>query len=518
MASSSKSVYIIAPRSEVPYSFGAEVFEHHGFAPVQWVADLAILTLAALVPDDFDVDICDEAHTPVDFDVAADYICVTGKISQSSRMRKIADEFRRRGKTVLIGGPYASLSPNSVRDSCDILVHGEVEEIASNLFSDLRSGHWKSEYFGGRPDLALSPIPRWDMYPNERTVTVAIQTSRGCPFECEFCDVIQYLGRKQRHKPVERILDELDVVYSHGYRDVFLTDDNFTVYRRRAKEVLDALRHWNERADNGPVRFVTQVSIDVAKDEELMRMCAESNLTTVFVGLETPNEASLREAKKRQNLLADPIEQVRKLVNHGVHVMSGMVVGFDNDAPDIFERQFEFAMSSPIPIFFLGALTAPEATPLYDRMEQTGRLIPNGNETSLVPWSTNIVPISMSQEQMSVGMQWLANRLFEPSFFGERVVSFIDNFHREPVKSVGRLEAPSWNGLELDMRALIGRLCNSGPGEKQMARRIGAALRKKPSAGPAVHSILLHYAQTRHLYDVGGYWDPAFARLSAPPL
>src|SRR5262249_45882554 len=149
---------------------------------------------------------------------------------------------RRRGVKVIIGGPYASLSPDVLRPHCDILVIGEMEEIAEELFADLRNGYAKEEYVGARPDLGRSPLPRWDLYPNDRAIMGTVQTSRGCPFDCDFCDVIQYLGQKQRHKSTAQVLGELDVVYRFGYRQIFLADDNFTIHRSRTKELLVALR------------------------------------------------------------------------------------------------------------------------------------------------------------------------------------------------------------------------------------------------------------------------------------
>jgi len=146
----------------------------------------------------------------VDFDHPADWIAITGKVSQRQRMVAIADKFRRRGKRVVIGGPYASLSPARVREHCDVMVCGEAEEIASELFADLRAGRPRETYFGKKPDLSLTPSPCWDLYPDDRALLGAVQTSRGCPFECEFCDVIQYLGRKQRHKPVANVVAEID--------------------------------------------------------------------------------------------------------------------------------------------------------------------------------------------------------------------------------------------------------------------------------------------------------------------
>ncbi len=347
----SKSLYLINPRPDFPSYFTAEVYNDMGFSPATYVADLAITTVAGLAPSDFHIQLCEEVITPVNFDTSADFVGITGKITQVESMKAIAQAFRERGKVVIIGGPHASLCPDVMRPYCDILIQGEMESIAETLFADLRRGRWQETYIGDKPDLDHCVIPRWDLYPNEHAIIGNVQTSRGCPFECEFCDVITYLGRKQRHKPVAQVLRELDEVYRHGYRYVFLSDDNFTVHRSRAKEVLEGLRDWNRRQSQGPVRFITQVSIDAARDDDMLRMCAEAGLSTVFIGIETPNEESLRETKKRQNLKIDLLDQAQCFLDHGIGVTAGMIVGFDADGPDIFDRQYEFAMSSPIPIF-----------------------------------------------------------------------------------------------------------------------------------------------------------------------
>src|SRR6185295_6724511 len=203
-------------------------------------------------PAGFEIRLCDENISAVDFNCDADYVGITGKINQRQRMIAIAREFRRRGKTVLIGGPYASLSP------------GEIEDIRERLFADLEQRRPQPEYVGTRPDLASSPVPRWDLYPNDHAIAGTLQTSRGCPFECEFCDVIQYLGRRQRHKPESLVLAELEALYRAGYRSAFLADDNFTVIRHRAKGLLAAIRGWQR--DKG-MDLITQVSIEAARDQ-----------------------------------------------------------------------------------------------------------------------------------------------------------------------------------------------------------------------------------------------------------
>ena len=505
-----KSLYLINPKPADPSYFGAEVFGHHGYGAAQAIADLATCTVAAMAPDDWEVTICEEYVEPIDFDVDADFIGVTGKVIQGRRMVDVADAFRQRGKTVLIGGPHASLSPEAVRGHCDVLVIGEMESIAAELFADLERGEWKSEYLGDKPSLDTSPLPRFELYPNHRALSGCVQTSRGCPFECEFCDVIQYLGRKQRHKSVDQILAELDVLYRLGYRAVFLADDNFTVYRKRAKSVLAALRDWNAARTDGPVAFHTQVSIDAARDGEIMRLCGEAGLTRVFIGIETPNEASLRETGKRQNVGIDLVEQVQVFLDHGISVTGGMIVGFDHDDASIFDLQYEFAMATPIPIFTLGALVAPAATPLYDRMLESGRLVADGSETQGV-WNTNILPTLMTRDELFAGLKRLGNRLYRPANFARRVIAMIERMGPQlgPFKQGYTPHKP--RPVELEALGVIRKLISSGPEEKRMFRDISAAMAARPETGTMVMMSLFSYAQVRCLYDVGRYWEPEIA-------
>nr|VFK64416.1 MAG: Radical SAM superfamily protein [Candidatus Kentron sp. UNK]VFK71071.1 MAG: Radical SAM superfamily protein [Candidatus Kentron sp. UNK] len=310
-----KKLYLINPKTPYPSYAGAEIFENSGFLPALFSADLSTTTVAALMSPHFEVTICDERITPVDFDIDTNFVALTGQILQWERTKEIAKAFRQRGKVVIIGGSYASLSYEKVRPYCDILVRGEIDEVANDIFSEIAEGNWKDEYVGTVPDLANSPLPRWDLYPHNRALIGSIQVSRGCPFQCEFCDVIQYVGRKQRHKPVPRILQELDNLYALGFRRTFIADDNFTVHRKKAKEILLALKEWNEKREGQKMAFSTQLSLDAARDDEMLRMLQEAGFGGVFIGIETPNADSLKEVKKFQNVGVDSAEKYSVLWN-----------------------------------------------------------------------------------------------------------------------------------------------------------------------------------------------------------
>ncbi len=514
-----KSLYLINPHAAFPNYYGGEVFAERGLSPTVTVTDLAIATVAAMAPEDFDVTLCESNIQSVDYDLPVDFVGITGKNSQFKHMIEIADEFRKRGKTVIIGGPYASLDPEKVRPYCDILVVGEMEEIAEQLFSDLRAGTWKDQYTGTQPDLRKSPMPRWDLYPHEHARIGTVQTSRGCPFECEFCDVIQYLGRKQRHKDPDQVIAELDVLYDLGFRAIFLSDDNFTVYRRRAKELLEALKEWNLSRTQGHVTFITQLSIDAAMDVELLDLCAEAGLSQVFVGIETPNEESLKETRKLQNLTnshGTMLEKIDLMVEHGMMVMGGMIVGFDHDDYTIFEKQLNFAMQTPVALFNLFQLVAPAATPLYDRMKEAGRLVDWGEEkeSSGFPWFTNIIPEQMTREELAAGTKWLSNNLYSPENFGKRLLRFIElhgnALEKIPYRDTHRSQLIGRPAVTNTVK-LIRHLPRMGAGEAQLWNDVTRGLSKKPWLSAVVMGALGQYMQIRYMMAVGRFWDPQLA-------
>ena len=402
-----RSIYLINPAESGPAFHGMEVFEAWGLGRLANVTDLSTTTVAALIPAEWSVSICDERIDRVDFDHPAPLVGLTGKVSQFPRMVELAREFRKKGKIIIIGGPYASLNPSDVRPHADILVVGEFEEIATKVFSDLSSGDWQDSYDGGRPDLKNSPIPRWDLYPKGRALSAQVQTSRGCPFECEFCDVIQYLGRKQRWKDPDQVVRELEVLYERGARAVFLADDNFTVMRRRSRDLLERLVDWNDHRPAGRMLFSTQASVDLARDQELMDLCLAANLRTIFMGIELPNEESLAETMKRQNLRVDLSEEIRKVVRSGIMVTCGMIAGFDHDGPDIFQRQLKFINGLAVPLVTFSLLVAPAATPLHARMEREGRLINHDHVGGGGFLETNIRPLQMTEAELKEGGDWL---------------------------------------------------------------------------------------------------------------
>jgi hypothetical protein len=517
-----KSLLLVNPRCRVPTYFSLEVMESLGLGRAVSIADLPIATVAALVPDDFSVALCDGNLGEVPLDHPAEFVGLTGKNIQFGPRAELADAFRRRGKTVIIGGCFASLSPEQVRPHCDILVTGELESLAPELFSDLRRGRWRDHYQGPHADLAASPVPRWELYPNDRAATGSLQVSRGCPNDCEFCSVIRYLGRRQRYKSSGQVVAELEALARHGYRLAFLADDNLTGHPGRAKEILARIAEWNRARADDRLVFITQLSVEVTEDEEMLRLLTDAGVQFVFVGLETPNRDSLAAAGKHHNLPLDLGEAVRRFVAHGIMVMAGMVVGFDPDDAGIFGQHAAFAAGLPAPVFYTETLVAMEGTPLHERLSREGRLVGDfqwyGDRVGAVQWDTNIRPKQMTREALIQGMLWLVNRLYAPDAFGERVCAAVRLFGRDYLPE--HLRRPGLAGpvrpLDWALVRLARRFMTLGPAEERQWREIGRAIAERPATAPLVMKQLGIYLQIRHMMDVMKIWDPAAAASPSP--
>jgi radical SAM superfamily enzyme YgiQ (UPF0313 family) len=496
-----KSIYIVNPNEAVPHFFSSEVLSASGIGRFPIIADLTGPTLAAFVPGHWSIEICDERQDDVDFETSAQVIAITGKISQRTRMKVLAGEFRRRGKLVMVGGPHVSLWPDDLRGHADIMVIGEIEDIAAELFADIEAGRAKPEYRGGKPDLRNSPLPRWDLYPYRPEMAGQVQTSRGCPFECEFCDVIQYLGRKQRWKEPEQVIAELDQLYALGCRDVFLADDNFTIVRKRARALLERIEQWNRERTAGRMRLTTQLSIDAARDPELLALAVRAGMNRCFIGIETPNEASLREVQKRQNTRIDLAEELRLVVRVGLMPHVGMIVGFDHDGPDIFERQAAFIAGLPAPIIQVGMLVAPHGTPLFERIRSENRLVEEGYGGEGNLFDTNITPLGMTRETLKAGLRWLLNDVFDPDRWFDRLASFAalapENANRRRLSTFSFVEA-----------RLAAGVAKRGEAEQRLLGRLKALARQRPDLMTEIGYALFVYCQTRHVLDHFGLWDP----------
>ena len=399
---------------------------------------LGLLTVAALLPVDWQKRLVDtNVRNLTSRDLAwADCVFISAMNVQRESAHKIIARCQEAAVLVVAGGPLFA-SEYKQFDDVAHLVLNEAEITLPRFLADLERGcaghlYMTSEF----PDIQQTPIPLWELVDMDRYASMSIQFSRGCPYNCEFCNVTALFGHRPRTKSAPQLVAELDRLYSLGWRKgIFFVDDNFIGNQKQLKiEILPALIEW--RKGKVGVPFQTEVSINLADDETLMHMVVEAGFDTVFVGIETPDEDSLAECNKFQNRGRDLVESVKRIQRAGLQVQGGFIVGFDNDTPSIFQRQIDFIQRSGIVTAMVGLLQAPHGTRLYKRLVGEGRLV---GETSgdNVDGSTNIVP-KMNLDTLREGYKRILNQIYAPKFYYERVKTFLQEYR--PPKIRVRLE------------------------------------------------------------------------------
>lgn len=483
--------------------------------------NLALPTVAALTPSEHEVVLCDENVEPIDFDSDADIVGITGYIVHEERILEIADEFRRRGKLVVIGGPYASLCPEELAPHASAVFVGEAEATWLRFLRDVESGTVAPVYRATEvPDLSQSPCPRFDLLKTGRYRSITLQFSRGCPYDCEFCDVTVLYGRRPRTKVPEQLLVELDALHRLGVQNAFVTDDNFVGNKREAKAVLERLVAWQE-AHHRPIEFQTQVSINVARDDELLDLLRRANFTSVFVGIESPRAESLQEAHKSQNLKGDLVEAVHHIQSFGIEVMAGMIVGFDHDDPSIFEEHLRFIQEASIPVSMTGMLNAIPGTALYRRLRSAGRLV-RGNLGDQFAF-TNVVPAGMSSLELYQGYRRLLERLYSYRSFQQRALRCLLR------KAEGEVRPALMSGahdLGIFLRMLWNCVVKASPRRSWMtiSLLLQTALRRPRALRSAVTMALIHVHFHHYVRDLSRKLDEIIAELKqadrkvSPPL
>ncbi len=475
--------------------------------------NLSMPTVAGLTSSQHEVSLCDENVAEIDFEVEADVVGLTGYIIHKQRMLEIAAEFRRRGRLVVIGGPYASLCPEELRGHCDVLFVGEAEETWPLFLRDFEAGCWKAEYEAeDLPDLSASPTPRFDLLEIDRYHALTIQFARGCPFTCEFCDIIVVYGRRPRAKKVEQVMAEVRECHRLGAQQVFVVDDNFIGNKKLAKELLREMARWG-RENGYPIDFNTEVSLNVAQDDELLELLRAAHFTTVFIGIESPRVASLEETKKIQNVRGDLVESVRKVQSYGIQVQAGMIVGFDHDDEAIFEEQLRFIQEARIPVSMTGLLQAMPKTPLYHRVQREGRLLEESTGDQFV--LSNIRPKQMTRRVLYQGYRRLVDQLYDFQNYRERTLAFL--LHRG-----GQIRA----GFEIRrgdvgqfLRILKDDVVLGGPRRAWFTLSLlGATLLRRPSAfKEAVSFAVVHRAFYDYMHKLGHRLDRAIGELEDDP-
>jgi radical SAM superfamily enzyme YgiQ (UPF0313 family) len=419
-------IVLINPRFEVSY-WGME----HALPLLGKRANLPVACLpllAALTPDGHTVTLIDENVEPIDYDrcARADVVGLTGMSVQRFRMKEVLAELKRRGCFTVVGGPYVTVEEGYFGDLADVIFVGEAEATWPQFLGEWARGTHQVRYEqADKTDMSGVPTPRFDLLKMKHYAFGSVQFSRGCPFQCEFCDIIVTFGRRPRIKGTGQILAELEAIRAQKMRIVFIVDDNLIGNKAAIKAVLREVAAWQE-ANGFPLVFTTEASIDLADDPELMALMVEANVVSVFVGIESPNEASLRETRKYQNLRAGGtmLEKVHRIQGAGLEVWCGMILGFDNDDTTIFDAQRAFIRDARIPTAMIGMLNAIPKTPLHARLAREGRLLDWSEDSS---YGTNIVPLKMSREELRDGYVRVMGDLYETAaYFGRLDELFLD--------------------------------------------------------------------------------------------
>jgi len=387
---------------------------------------LGLLTVSAMLPDAWERRLVDMNIQPLKpSDVKwADVVFASAMLVQKDSLRRVVELCKVAGKRVVIGGPYVTTSAEHLPEADHIFL-GEAETTLPEFVRDLERGVPKRIYQAAeRPALSAAPVPDFHLADLRRYSAMPVQYSRGCPFQCEFCDIIEIYGRVPRTKSNEQVLAELDALFRIGWRGtVFVVDDNFIGNKRNVKRLLPVLADWSERHGR-PFSFITEASVNLAEDDELLDGMRRAHFRRVFLGIETPVKASLKEAQKGQNMRRDLLDSVRKIQSYGMEVMAGFIVGFDNDPDDIFERQIEFIRESAIPLAMVGLLTALPDTQLWRRLDREGRLLleSTGNNTD---GSLNFVP-KMDAARLVEGYKSIMRAIYSPGEYYQRALDCLE--------------------------------------------------------------------------------------------
>lgn len=387
---------------------------------------LGLLTVAAMLPREWELRLVDlNAEALSDQQILwADMVFIGAMIVQKASVREVVDRCHKLDRKVVAGGPLVSSAADEF-DDVDHIVQGEAEVTLGAFLTDLAQGVPGHLYVSEeRPDITATPLPRWDLINMKHYASLSVQYSRGCPFNCEFCDIVNLNGRQPRVKSNEQMVREFDTVYEMGWRGrLFIVDDNFIGNKFRVKSLLRSIISW-QRERGYPFGLYTEASVNLADDDELMQLMVEAGFDNVFLGLETPEEDSLKECGKHQNSGKDLVEAVKTIQRNGMEVMGGFIIGFDSDPPNIFERQINFIQNSGVVKAMIGLLNAVPGTRLYERLKREGRLLKDPPTGDNCDGSLNFVP-KMDAQALKDGYQAVLNYIYSPKEYYNRTLEFL---------------------------------------------------------------------------------------------
>lgn len=460
---------------------------------------LGLLTIAALLPSDWRLRLADCNVSPLTEEdwSFADTVMISAMLVQQEDALLLTAEAKRRGKLVVAGGPYPTCAPQELLDAgCDYVVSGEGENAIGDLLAAMERKAPPAIFeASSRPDMKSPPMPRFDLADMTAYDAWPVQTARGCPFACEFCDIISLFGRVPRYKPAQKTIDELEAIYQLGHRGmVFISDDNFIGNIPHAKALLELLIPWNKERGE-PFWFITQASVNLGQNPELIDLMTEANIGYVFVGIESPDTDVLAMTHKKQNLSHPLLDSIRAIQSNGLTVIGSFILGFDNERSGAGERIQSFVEAANIPLVMVNILQALPKTALWDRLKSEGRL-QEGAVGDVATGMMNFTPSRPAREIVDEHLEaWVY--LYEPSRFMARTLRNIQNMRptraskgsQEQAKQqskhrVEKEKRPFYLGLRKELRAMVylfGHLGVLSRHRMQFWRQLVAAYRQNPS-------------------------------------
>jgi len=458
---------------------------------------LGLATIAAMIPDHYEIRIVDLNVERLSDRVLkqASLVLLSAMIVQAKSFARLVKRCNRMGVAVAAGGPFVTSCADTI-NGLDYRILGEAEEVFPRFISDFDAGRAESTYRAEkRPDLCEVPIPRFDLVKMKLYDALPIQFSRGCPFDCEFCDIVSLFGHRVRTKSAEQFIAELDAAYAMGFRgSLFVVDDNFIGNRRAVKHLLRSLVSW-QIAHGRPFSFCTEASIDLAGDDELLDLLTAAGFNMVFVGLETPEPESLVAAGKLQNLRRDVLESVRRIQSRGIEVTGGFIIGFDSDTAEIFDLQIDFIRRLAIPTAMVGLLTALPRTKLYDRLESAGRILHRASGNNTHDGALNFVP-RLPARVLVDGYERVLKTIYSPAEYFERCLGVLDRF---PAKQETRQLKPRITGREiLGLLMSLARQVFSSYGIRYL-RYLILAFRRRPDLAVRIITMAI---QGHHYFTI----------------
>jgi radical SAM superfamily enzyme YgiQ (UPF0313 family) len=402
---------------------------------------LGLLTVAAMLPETWERKLIDMNVTRLtDNDIEwADFVFISAMQVQTDSVKKLVVRCRKLNATIVAGGPLFTTGYMEF-EGIDHFILGEAEVALQPFLDDIEKGSTSHIYTSDkRPEIISTPVPMWSLLDMKHYSSMSLQYSRGCPYDCEFCDIVVLNGHTPRTKTKDQLITEMDSLYDYGWRgSLFIVDDNFIGNKKKLKsEILPALIKWR-RSKKYPFALYTEASINLADDDELIRLMVEAGFDVVFIGIETPNEKSLVECTKAQNQNRDLVASVKKLQEFGLEVQGGFIIGFDNDTESIFQAQIDFIQKSGIVTAMVGLLNAPRGTKLHQRLEKENRLLTtfSGNNTDS---SLNFVP-KMNPDMLIRGYKKVIDTIYAPKQYYERIRTFMQ-VYKPPRAKAGKIQS-----------------------------------------------------------------------------